>query len=51
MKIDFITPQHDHSADDLRSKREAIDAALDACDESTYQSVISLLEEAGLLQQ
>ena len=51
MTKNIITPQHDHSADPLRSKREAIVEALDACDESTYQSVISLLEEAGLLQQ
>lgn len=45
------TPQINTSAEDLRRKREAIVKALDTCDESTYQSVISLLEEAGLLRK
>ena len=51
MTKNFITPQHTNCAEDLRRKREVIMDALDTCDESTYQSVILLLEEAGLLRQ
>lgn len=46
--IETTTIGH-RAAEDLRRKNEAIVAALETCDKDTYHSVISILEEAGLL--
>lgn len=39
----------DRAAEDLRRENEALRNALNTCDEDTYNSVISILVEAGLL--
>lgn len=49
MGNNFTALQHGYAAEDRRLENQAIIEALASCDESTYQSVISLLEEAGLL--
>ena len=50
MTKNFITPQHDHSAEnDLRREQEALWETLQSCDNDTYNSVISLLRANGLL--
>ena len=51
MKTVFITPQQGRNADDLRHELNALWEALNSCDEGTYQSVISLLREAGSLPE
>ena len=51
MTKSFNTPQHNHSAEDLRREQEALWEALNSCDKDTYQSVISLLRAAGSLHE
>lgn len=49
MRNDFVTTQHCQTAEGLRQELETLWETLISCDNDTYQSVISLLEEAGLL--
>ena len=51
MTNNFITPQHVHSAKDLRIEQEALWEALQSCDKDTYNSVISLLRASGSLHE
>ena len=49
MKAIETTTNFNCAAEDLRRESDALWEALNACDKDTYQSVISLLREAGSL--